>query len=142
MFTRQNHLYVWLTFWGISRDLCVRLGRKWGEALPSRTEFRNPRCPKGLRNPNNGGTIFVPLSRLCIDSSSNPAKIRSLRNINFVYLASYVLLLLSVVDLLPRSAQILVNFRRKSRFLKVGRSPPLQQGFPESGVPKGTPEPK
>ena len=91
---------------------------KWGEALPSSREFRNPGCPKGLRNPNNGGTIFGPLSDLCIGPSSNPAKIRNEGNINFIYLASCVLLLLSGVDLIQQPAQILAIFHRKSRFFE------------------------
>ena len=95
--------------------------REWGEALCSRREFRNPGCPKGLRNPNNGGTIFGPLSDLCIDWSSNPAKIRNGRNINFIYLASCVLLLLPEVDLIQEPAQTLANFHRKSRFFESCR---------------------
>ena len=70
----------------------------------------------GLRNPNDGGTIFGPLSDLCIQWSSNPAKIRNERNTNFIYLASCVLLLLSGVDLIQDPAQILAIFHRKSRF--------------------------
>ena len=76
-------------------------------------KVRTPVSPLGFRNPFNGGTIFGPLGDLCIGWGSNPAKRRGTGNIDFSFLASRMLLLISGLDLTQKPAHIFAKFWSK-----------------------------